>query len=98
MSYEGYREILCENGHYAQCGAYDNDDELPCVICGKPTAWTNEIDCTNGYVDATELEVSADEVTERCKECGEVRIVTAARFKIPHKKDDPPSGAGEGRG
>lgn len=56
MSYEGYRQILCENGHYHTEDAYasywdDNECPWKCSICGSKEAWSNGVDTTNGSFD-----------------------------------------------
>lgn len=54
MSYEGYTEYLCDNGHYWTVRASDNDFEglgrqsLFCTCCGAPYAFVSEVDLTNG--------------------------------------------------
>lgn len=47
MSYEGYRELLCTNWHYATCDAYE-DIPPACGFCGSPIAFVCSVDCTNG--------------------------------------------------
>lgn len=63
MSYEGYEQLLCENGHYSEIDAYETMifDEygsmstyLPgwkCKTCGGQLAWYNCVDETNGSYD-----------------------------------------------
>ena len=57
MSYEGYYQIICKQGHYHTCDCYDYPDftsELSgqepwkCGICGASAAWYNSVDVTNG--------------------------------------------------
>jgi hypothetical protein len=54
MSYEGYTQILCKNGHYTVRDAYDDwgDDEQGkiCSQCGEPFVWKNNVDLTNGII------------------------------------------------
>ncbi len=48
MSYEGYTNHFCSNGHYlAYRDCYDNDDNLYC-FCGSKVFFTESIDETNG--------------------------------------------------
>jgi len=56
MSYEGYRQILCKNGHCSTEDAhvsYYDDTAYPwiCSICGAEEAWSNGVDTTNGSYD-----------------------------------------------
>ena len=56
MSYEGYVQILCSNGHDHICDCYEWDfggfggeeENWKCSICGSGVAWTNNVDTTNG--------------------------------------------------
>jgi hypothetical protein len=50
MSYEGYIQALCENGHYNQFqDRMDVDPEAEvCHICKSKIVWTNSVDDTNG--------------------------------------------------
>jgi hypothetical protein len=45
MSYEGYTQCICESGHYYTRDAFDED--RVCCECGRPAAWSNEVDETN---------------------------------------------------
>lgn len=48
MSYEGFVQCLCPDGHYYEREALANS-----TICGcsQEAVWTNEVDCTNGCGD-----------------------------------------------
>lgn len=54
MSYEGFTEYLCDNGHYWTVRAGEKDFEgqesqkMFCVHCGYPFAFFSEVDQTNG--------------------------------------------------
>ena len=60
MSYEGWEQILCKNGHYhsADCHDYlEYDESVPyldlekvwkCPTCGERAVWWNAVDVTNG--------------------------------------------------
>lgn len=47
MSFEGYFQQICKNGHYHVYDAYDNEEEK-CPDCGSEWAWSNMVDTTNG--------------------------------------------------
>lgn len=51
MSYEGYKQYICKNGHYWTADIYDYDNQNECPICGEPPEWTNSVDDTNGSHD-----------------------------------------------
>ena len=46
MSYEGYEQAICENGHYQEVDAYFSCEN--CRTCGAPIKWTNSVEETNG--------------------------------------------------
>ena len=53
MSFEGYYQVLCKNGHYSTCDCYTlhtpgSSDDWRCSICGEECAWWNIVDETNG--------------------------------------------------
>jgi len=56
MSFEGYYEALCENGHVMSCDVHAaycdlvsaNPFDWVCPHCGKPICWYQVVDETNG--------------------------------------------------
>lgn len=60
MSYEGYEEFLCENGHYytAAC-AFESESTAKCPHCKKKTKWWNAVDQTNGMDEDVPATMSA---------------------------------------
>jgi len=92
MSFEGYYQNLCSNGHYWTEDVYGENYET-CPRCGKETVWSNLVDVTNGsYEEGCEwdeehridgfvtLEILSEEV---CPCCGHVKEL---RYKIPERK------------
>lgn len=53
MSFEGYYQKLCRNGHLTQHDVYDYDSkyEFACPYCGERFVWFNTVDQTNGMCD-----------------------------------------------
>lgn len=61
MSYEGYEEFICKNGHYNTLDVnyftYGSDDpkiqkEMEfCPCCGEKYKWQCSVDQTNGYYE-----------------------------------------------
>ena len=49
MSFEGYHEKLCRNGHYWTADVYV--DRPACPRCGEPAAWEHTVDQTNGQIE-----------------------------------------------
>lgn len=45
MSFEGYKQCICDNGHYFEIDVYEDDDV--CLDCGGKIAWFNTVDDTN---------------------------------------------------
>ncbi len=98
MSFEGYDRVLCENGHLFECDVYAicetdlNDPNWKCPICGKPKAWSEVVDMTNGIKLGekyqTDLEISEDPNYKQCPTCGHVKIIEPVKYKIPIKNYD----------
>jgi ribosomal protein S27E len=93
MSYEGYVQVLCANGHYNTYdayddpfGVYDEPESIPtCKVCGENLVWRNGVDETNGCEargggDCL-MELSKEEI-EKCRGCGYVDLVekTPAKY------------------
>lgn len=71
MSYEGYEEYLCENGHYTTVQCYDFADCSNCS-CGAKFVCQHSVDQTNGYDEeddstfaAAKVEIGWDDVTNQ---------------------------------
>ena len=47
MSYEGYEQFICEDGHYTVMGPHYFD--IPACDCGKRMKWNCSVDITNGF-------------------------------------------------
>lgn len=94
MSYEGYNQLLCAEGHYWEADCYaDYYDELHCPDCGNPPVWQNGVDTTNELGDGEEnyptrirLELLSEEVTRTCPCCSNVSVVSPRRYKRPENK------------
>ena len=52
MSFEGYYQALCANGHDCGADCYVFERSAPCSQCGAAIVWARLIDCTNGEDDA----------------------------------------------
>lgn len=95
MSYEGYEQYLCEDGHYITADCFDSGDYTVCH-CGKPIVWWNSVNETNGSFDVdehgeetslridgyVELKVKSPAETHTCS-CGNVHSVSHAIYYIP---------------
>ena len=94
MSFEGYYQVLCENGHYTAFDVFDEPEKQECGICGASRAWENLVDQTNGSYDDdsvtridghVDLEMVNDGVLDRCVTCGQPTAVEPPKYRIPEK-------------
>ena len=94
MSYEGYDQILCKNGHESSIHAYDpllDIDNWSCPICKEKVAWWNSVDLTNGSFENgqridgyVKLEVDRPEENCICPDCGVSHVKRVVTHKIPN--------------
>ncbi len=89
MSYEGYYQYLCANGHLRICDC-NMDDDSPCEHCGAEMVWVNCVDVTNGSHDEAgtridgyvELEIAVERLCV-CPTCGVLHHAKAREYVIP---------------
>ena len=90
MSYEGYVQILCNNGHRFGIDAYSDIDNCP--YCGESIAFYNAVDVTNcddyGIIPDVIWEkfLISPEKKEVCN-LGHEHIVEQAVYRIPSKEE-----------
>lgn len=86
MSWEGYEQVLCENGHLSIHDPYNYMfmereywDQWECRVCGGKKAWSNLVDQTNGSHEINELgeEVRVDGFVE-------LEVATPAKVEKCH--------------
>lgn len=101
MSYEGWEQVLCKNGHYHSEGCYIFDyEEWKCSVCGEGIGWHNSVNVTNGSFEIdeetgeeeridgyVELEVDIPATICTCDKCGTEHATSAPTYKIPEKED-----------
>jgi hypothetical protein len=91
MSFEGYFQLLCANGHYFTADAYyyDTHEDCPCLACGAEVVWENLVDTTNveteGYVKLTPTG-EVDHVD--CWYCEATGKLKEHKYTIPKKELD----------
>lgn len=99
MSFEGFVQYLCKNGHNWDNDVYWDDDSEKCPICEAEIVWSNLVDTTNGSfcncnegcencedgrIDGyIELEVKEPAVYSECKECGTKKLIKEETYKVP---------------
>jgi hypothetical protein len=57
MSYEGYEQCICKNGHYFELDVmyfWHEPENAVCDECEAPAAWRNSVDTTN-YEEVGEI-------------------------------------------
>jgi predicted nucleic-acid-binding Zn-ribbon protein len=99
MSYEGYDQLLCKNGHYWTCDAFDNISynelgqavhPVSCPYCQNPNVWSNSVDQTNGgdvgFIDMKQFLVQ-DREFKTCQTCGCASEIAPAIYRIPSKEE-----------
>lgn len=93
MSYEGYEQIICQNGHYFVRDAHDDGH----CMCGAEAAWFNSVDQTNGpaqgaipYVVLQEKFLLTPQQTETCDHCKHTKITQPDIFRIPTREETEP--------
>lgn len=90
MSYEGYEQLVCENGHYWELDAHLSSGTLKenkCPHCKGDAAWSNAVDQTNS--DGSEFVVKLSErtpaVVETCEHCNSSKEIDPPTYHIPKK-------------
>lgn len=62
MSYEGYREYLCKNGHYFSFNVWNEPEKPECPCCGNPPELYHGVDQTNGYDESNPYTCDAPKI------------------------------------
>ena len=84
MSYEGYSQFLCKNGHQWTEDCMAAGDESKCPTCSEKSVWENMVDITNGsFEDGKRIDGYIElEIIEQ-KVCGECKRPTETRYMNP---------------
>ena len=91
MSYEGYEQYICQNGHAwtEDCSYSFEEEDRVCPICQAKQAWYNAVDDTNGescgYIDMEKLLVKPA-VVKTCN-LGCAHVVEPSIYRIPSKQE-----------
>jgi len=81
MSFEGYYQELCAEGHLNKWDVYDEHDEL-CTVCGRIIVWRNLVDTTNDAGIPVGLAVKEMGEKHVCETCG-IAHYTNTIYHIP---------------
>lgn len=75
MSFEGWYQLLCKNGHESSEDCYYHPDygDWKCPVCGAELAWSNLVDITNGsYCDCYGPDKKPNPNCEYCQGTGRI--------------------------
>lgn len=97
MSWEGYGQALCKNGHQYDIAPYDSDPDGACPFCQSKQAWVYWVDETNGCecpeettpetkkcaAHPIQLELDQPATYKQCPTCDHRELLTQPTYKIP---------------
>jgi len=88
MSFEGYYQFLCDDGHYWIANVYEHDeDTAKCPYCNKKVKWWNLVNETNEPdVGKIELKVKTEAVYCVCTKCKNKHKIKQETYHIPLRK------------
>jgi endogenous inhibitor of DNA gyrase (YacG/DUF329 family) len=93
MSYEGYSQLLCLNGHLFHCNNiynYDDTSDKKCPTCGAQVIFENDVDQTNnprdGYIDFEKHFLIEKAFGKMC-DMGHWHQTEPAKYRIPTKEE-----------
>jgi len=88
MSFEGYYQVLCKNGHYdcGNCYSYEPIGNF-CSICREKIIWWNLVDITNGSWDdeGKRIDGYIDLKIKKQKKCDKCNSIIETIYEIPEK-------------
>ena len=92
MSYEGYEQYLCTEGHLTEYDTYDTWNlppfEFECPTCSSGKAFVWGVNCTNGEVEGDDnTKLYTFEVLERKEsvcDMGHRHLLEPIRYVIPN--------------
>ncbi len=97
MSYEGYVQNLCANGHLFELDAHNacymgqytgEDGRVECPVCKADVAWSNQVDLTNDagfpYID---FRAKSEVVVDTCDKCGHSEVKALPTYHIPSTEE-----------
>lgn len=94
MSYEGYEQHICKNGHRfdisSQFDYWESPSVPSCYHCYKNSVWCNSVDDTNGENTGKILDFSSflidAEIVETCN-LGHRHLTRPATYRIPSEEE-----------
>lgn len=90
MSWEGYYQLLCKNGHQWSVDGYDYSSECClCPHCKEPSVYWNQVDQTNDNGDEDVVEFEEIEPAKMCTcACGNLHQIAPPRYKMPPTREE----------
>ena len=94
MSYEGFSQVLCANGHLREFDCWEvtgSLSELGNCKCGMPYIFEHMVDETNGIEEDNPstlrypFEINSPEILVECKSCGIKHVDVEVTYKIPER-------------
>lgn len=89
MSFEGYYQILCRNGHLSEEDVYSESynpygvDKRKCRHCGEFEVWRHLVDQTNDEGEPVKLQIKKEAEICKCNKCDNEHTTTAPTYHIP---------------
>lgn len=91
MSYEGYTQILCKNGHLSSENAHVERSMKECPVCKAGLVWWNAVDDTNcdavGRVDMKKLLLLGEERSATVVNGRWLLTIIPAVYRIPSEEE-----------
>lgn len=90
MSYSGWRQIFCKNGHYFEVSSICST--IQCDYCGEDAGFINEVDNTNGdeygiiTIEDLKRFIISDERKCLCKDCSTLHMIPN-KYRIPTEEE-----------
>ena len=92
MSWEGFSQNICKNGHFFNGDARFNMEPIVCDICNSNIAFQNIVDDTNGdqigvITEEMLFKLLVSPAKREICNLGHEHIVKPAIFRIPSKEE-----------
>lgn len=85
MSYEGYVQFICPQGHYWTEDCYQDRGECP--KCGYAAIWENSVDITNGSFEGDErIDGYVELKIKKQDKCDKCNSILEETYHIPKNK------------
>lgn len=88
MSYEGYEQWLCGQGHLTIYDCYESPERLnwKCPVCQSGVALVDCVDQTNDSGNPMKFEVFIPAEICHCEKCGNQHVIEPTRYVVPEKR------------